>query len=358
MPGGYCASACDACDDGGICIETKTLRGSRCLVRCSQDADCRLDEGYLCSGGSCVLPNSTPISPRTCVVPGPAFDLAFSETAPVLPPAAIAIAKDRAVVVNGVDVAEPSDCAQDCRAATFAAGTTSYVAYSAAHGIRVRASSDRGKTWRPAVTASAGDFADLAIGSALHVVALQGDEHGLYGSAMHEILYTSSIDGARHFTAPVVVSRRDESIPFALANPAIALDDRRGWIYVTYARGDRSAIWDIVVAASKDKGATWSRSVIGDGCSMNLLPAIAVDGVTGNVHVAYYANAKYQHAVCLPGATRCTRKSAIGPATFSTTRYAPDSLGDRAGELAIEGRTLRATWRSAPDAWVTATAKL
>ena len=54
-------------------------------------------------------------------------------------------------------------------------------------------------------------------------------------------------------------------------------------------RGGRDATWDIVLATSKDSGATWKRTrLAGDGCAIHMVPNLALDATTGTLHVAYY----------------------------------------------------------------------
>lgn len=359
MPGGYCASTCEGCD--ATCVETRgvTPPAAYCLAACTDDAACRVDEGYLCDPAfhACVLPNSTPIVPRDhCPVGG---QDAFGVATPTGEMTIERVHDDPAVAA-----AQVGDCGACTDPGVVRRGANVVVAYTLAHGIRVRGSSDGGTNFRAAVTAVPGAYGDLAIGDrgSVHVVALDGSLHGAYGSAMHRIVYAGSRDGGRTFGPPVVVSGRDESIPFVLGNPMIALDERRGRLYVVYVRGDRSAVWDVVLATSKDRGVTWTRTTIGDGCALHALPAIAVDPTTGTVHVAYYVDQTFARTTCTPGATRCTRRGAIGPSAFTTARFGRDWLGQRASlEIDARARTIRATWVAPQDGIarvMTATAKL
>jgi hypothetical protein len=91
-PGGYCASACTACDEGA-CVPT-TRFGAVCMQRCTADIQCRAREGYVCDPQwhACVMPNALVISLKTCPPPKaiPVRDKAF--TAPVPLPARSPIA--------------------------------------------------------------------------------------------------------------------------------------------------------------------------------------------------------------------------------------------------------------------------
>jgi hypothetical protein len=231
-----------------------------------------------------------------------------------------------------------------------------YVAYSSdAIGTRVRSSRDSGATWSPATTALVGARGDLAAGAdgRIHVIAMRGGTGGAYGAAQHVLEYTVSTDGGRHFAAATTVSAREEIIPAYFANPTLAVDDRRGWIYVAYARGGRDAAWAIVLAASKDKGKTWSRThVLDDGCALAMVPSLAVDGATGNLHVTWYdtrdvAHGRYAHAICATGGVRCTDHGAIAsllPA-LGTGRYDAQWVGDSETLVIDERRRLlHAIW--------------
>lgn len=315
FPGGYCGAAtCDACD-GGVCVETRAPApvARRCLAACATDAECRVDEGYVCDPGfkACVLPNTTPIVPRSdCPKIGQsksAWSAPIAGELPAITGPAVTTA-ERGVRVEGVLV-----------------GTGDY-------GVALRA------------------------GGRLHAVAFDATPHGAYGSAMHAITYASSIDG-RTYSKPVRVSGDADSIPYYLANPVIAVDDRRKLIYVAYARGDRSAVWDLVIATSKDQGATWTRTVaVGDGCSLHALPALAVEPVSGTLHLGYYANGAYHHSTCGAGGVKCTRRGEIAPVAF-TTSIASGFLGTRSS-IVIRGKQLTATWLDPARGVLTSTAPL
>ncbi|MBA3821253.1 MAG: exo-alpha-sialidase [Deltaproteobacteria bacterium] len=235
-----------------------------------------------------------------------------------------------------------------------------YLTY-AAEGLRVRTSRDGGKTFGPARTALAGGHGSVTVGSdgRLHAVALDGSSLGGYGSANHRIQYTASTDGGRTFARPITISRRDEMLPFYFATPALAVDARRRWTYVVYVRGGHDAVWDLVLAASKDGGATWQRTRIGDApaCAIHLEPAVAVDPTTGRLHLAWYdsrgAPGRFAHASCGPGATKCTQLGRLNDVPFgalSTVRHGATWLG-AAQSLVIDDRrrTLHAVWTQPVD---------
>ncbi len=344
MPGGYCASGCEACPRDAACVETD--RGAECLAGCTTDDACRADEGYVCDPmwHACAIPNTTALVPRACPLPAGVSvrDPAFGSVA----------AAELPVVVAPTD---PLDCDEghSCGApAIAAAGKRVVVAYPAGGGLRVRASVDGGATFGPTVTPLVGDRGDIAIGGAIHAVVLVGTASGAYGSADHRLDYASSVDGGRTFSAPQTISGREESIPFFLAGPAIALDDRRGLIYVAYARGHRSGVWDIAIAVGKRTNGKlgWTRTHFGDDCAIHLLPTLAVEPLTGTLHVAWYdsrgEHGRFAHATCGVGATACKQRGAISEpfdVPLSTAHVGPLFLGDRAG-LTIAGKTIHATW--------------
>jgi len=211
-------------------------------------------------------------------------------------------------------------------------GEIIYVMYgSGRDGLRVRTSHDGGKTFATAVTALAGTYGNAAVGSdgRLHLVTLNGDDHGAYGSAQQQIEYTVSADKGATFAKAIVVSRRDELVPTYFANPSIAVDDRRKLVYVAYVRGGRDGVWDVVIATTKDAGKTWTRTTIGDGCSMHLVPNLALDPTTGTLHVAWYDTAgapgRFVHGSCPSGAAKCSVWGAIN--TEASEPFEPLSTG-------------------------------
>jgi len=381
------------------------------MASCTSDADCRRDEGYVCDldWHACSLPNLAAITPNHC--PGPALhDTAFADpepwatgTAPsgalratgfvalVTTPQGIAFAPDApAATGHDVVVARGASAAgqdryfaawRDSEAIELATSTDG-IAWSAphpiqaddgsplgrpllaagkgvvyamygegTHGLRVRTSHDNGATFVSTVTPLAGAYGNAVVDDTglLHVVTLNGDANGGYGSAMQTIEYVSSKDGET-FTAPLAISGRDELLPTYFANPSLAVDTRRKWLYFAYVRGGRDAIWEIVIAATHDGGKTWTRRTLGDGCAIELVPNLALDPVTGTLHVAYYDNAgatgRFVHATCTAGAAKCTPAAAINTQPFASLPLGqPSSLGDRES-LFIDAprRLLHALW--------------
>jgi hypothetical protein len=264
-----------------------------------------------------------------------------------------------------VAVHEPGDCsppARDCVGRPMLVlgpdparrgAQVMYLLY-AAQGLRVRASRDGGATFGPASTALAGSYGNAQVGfdGRLHVVAITGGPLGGYGSADQRIEYAVSRDGGATFTRPIAISIRDEIVPYFFANPSLALDGRRGWLYLAYTRGGRDGQWDLVIAATKDRGKTWKRTRIGDepACAIHFEPNLALDPTTGKLHVAWYDSRgnRYGHAVCPPGAASCTELGRINDAPFavlSAARSGASWLGDHQSLVVDERRrTVHAVW--------------
>jgi len=265
-----------------------------------------------------------------------------------------------------VAVHDPADCAEpegECLDKPMIAigpmprgvrGEAIYVMYAAeGGGLRVRGSHDGGATWGKPVTALAGIYGNAAVGAdgRLHVVTLNGGPMGAFGSAQQTVEYTVSADGGASFAKATRVSAPDEMIPFFFSNPSIAIDSRRGWLYVAYARGGRDAVWDVVLAATRDGGKTWLRKPLGDGCALHMVPNLAVDPSTGILHVAYYDSAgggRYTHAACAVGLAKCTVGGAINDKPFgavSTERHGSKWIGEYESLVVDDKRhVLHAVW--------------
>lgn len=238
-------------------------------------------------------------------------------------------------------------------------GEILYVMYAGGEaGLRVRASRDGGRTFAPTITALEGIYGTAAIGTdgRLHITTLDGGPMGAFGSAQQTVEYTVSGDGGATFAKAVTVSGRDEVIPFFFSNPSIAVDDQRRVIYVAYARGGRDAKWDIVVAATRDGGKTWTRTKIGDDCAIHMVPNLALDPTTGTLHVAWYdsdGGGRFAHATCPPGAATCTQWGAINSVPFaalSTVRHGSKWIGEYETLLIDnERRVLHAVWTQPVD---------
>ncbi len=402
VPGGYCTSACGpSCT--GACIESS--EGQICAKPCVQDSDCRGDEGYVCQRGLmtpvCIVPNFAPPAMKSCTGSTPARDAAFGESevlavdtspqrgasavlvddgtivaradarlarrGPALfavtdgPRIDLATSTDRgATWSTPVAVHDPGDCAEQgasCleHANVVAGKDRVFVLYGAGtNGLRVRTSRD-GTTFTTGPLALIGSYGNAVVTSdgKLHVMAMNGSALGAFGSAMQRIEYAMSSDGGETFTAPSPVSGGEDVLAYNASNPSLAVDDRRKLIYAAYTLGGRYDAWQIMLAVSKDGGATWKRSrLTTSNCAMHLLPNLVVDPATGTLHVAYYdtegAPGRFVHATCGIGATKCKVAGAINTTPFaglSLSRGASTWPGDYAS-LVVDGkrRALHAVW--------------
>lgn len=351
------------------------------------DSECRVGEGYVCDPvwHACLVPNAAVIVPKQCASVTP-HDAKFVEqwTRDGVEPSAV-LDKSGSVIVasqrplardatgtvygtwvsdgqvmlatstDGVRWSDPEPIATAERPNLVFGGDTLYLMYGS-DGLRVRASRDRGKTFDEGHVATIGTYGNAVYaGGALHIVTINGNVFGAFGSAQQTIEYTKG-------EQPVVVSGRDELLPYYFANPSITVDVRRKAIYVAYVRGGRDAVWEIVLATSKDLGVTWKRQVVaGGGCAIHMVPTIALDDVTGAVHVAYYEGnpGNFVHAACTNGKCKVTGAINAAPFTVSTARSAPKFVGDRAALLVdSRRRVLHALWTEPGGHIHYATAKL
>ena len=374
------------------------------MASCAGDADCRAGEGYVCDAAwkACVMPNTAAIVPRTCpAARGIGRDPQFAPTAALFDAhqsSSVIAADGRLVSVhagtfgaaardpwlardattfyatwsdNGVQLATSKDAVTwsaptaidpcvDCKSIVVASGGAVHVMF-ANEGMRLRTSRDAGKTFGAASTILAGGHGNATVGAdgRVHAVALDGGPLGAFGSANQRIQYSVMRAPGAGFGKPITVSRRDEMLPFYFANPAIAVDSRRKWIYIAYVRGGRDAIWDIMLAASKDGGATWTRTRIGDdpACAIHMVPNLALDPTTGTLHLAWYDSRgdkpRFAHASCTVGLAKCTQLGRINDVAFSTLTTVRNNatwVGDYETLLVDDKRrVLHAVWTQPVD---------
>ncbi len=252
----------------------------------------------------------------------------------------------------------------DCSRPAIATGSLGqrhllYVAYPASDGIRVRASADGGTSFGPPITALPGSRASLAVSGdgVLHVVALRGSGRGSYGAGDHEILYTTSSDGGRSFLRrPLSISRSGERVPFYFGTPRIEVDSARRWVYVAYVRGGRDGKWDLVIAATKDKGKTWVRKQLGNelACAAtNLAVQLALDPTTGVLHLGWYDSRgnRFAHGVCADGLRWCRQLGRINDTPFAGLSLARHGslAASESTAIVVDGkrRALHAVWSQA-----------
>ncbi len=270
--------------------------------------------------------------------------------------------RDDGVTTSQGDVDTADDCVDHgCdRPRVLVVGAVVHVLYAAGDSVRVRTSRDGGATFGASAIVARGRRYDAALGrdGRLHVVSITGDATtGAFGSADRGVDY-ASLGAGEPMPRRAAVHRRGEMLPWAHATPAIALDARRRWIYAAYVRGGRDAVWDLVIAASKDGGATWRRTRIGDtpACAMYALPRLAVDPTTGDVHASWYDSSdggRLAHARCTPGARGCVQMGAINDvpfAAFTLSRESGATLGDAHALIVDDARRrLHAVWTQPID---------
>jgi hypothetical protein len=255
---------------------------------------------------------------------------------------------DKPMIVSGPD---PQKLAADIIYALYGSGDG---------GLRVRASRDRGKSFGAPVTALVGSHGAATVDGrgTLHVATSSGSALGTFGSAQQTVEYASSANGGASFSRPVRVSGFEETLPFYFSNPSIAVDTQRKLLYVAYVRGGRDAKWEIVLAVSKDAGATWKRQKLaGDGCAIHMVPTLALDSTTGTLHAAYYDTegqpGRFVHASCAAGGTKCKVLGAINTVPFaalSTGRHSHTWIGDYQSLIVdAKRRTLHAAWAQVVD---------
>lgn len=223
-------------------------------------------------------------------------------------------------------------------------------------GMRMRSSLDGGKTWDAPVTVIEGGYGDVAIDGKgrVHVAVAMSSSRGAaaWGSKDNTVAYTVSADG-KTFGKPITVSAPGESIPFFFVNPTLAIDDRRGWIYVAYVAGTPDAKWDVVLAATKDGGKTWKRTKVNDDptCANHMIPSLAIDPDTGTLHVTFLENrgggGHLAYASCKPAGGACAPSVRVSPdmAAYELVRHSSKWLGEYSAlVLDPKRKVLHAVW--------------
>jgi hypothetical protein len=223
-------------------------------------------------------------------------------------------------------------------------------------GMRMRTSLDGGTTWDAPITATEGAYGDVAIDGKgrVHIAVVMSESGGVraWGSADNTIAYSVSTDG-KTFGKPLTVSAPGELVPAFFVNPTIAVDDRRGWIYVAYAAGTPDGTWDIRLAATRDGGKTWTRLKVNDDptCANHMVPNLALDPADGTLHVTFYENrggaGHLAYTTCKPAGGACAPVTRVSPdmAAYELVRHSSMWLGEYASlVLDPKRKQLHAVW--------------
>jgi hypothetical protein len=211
-------------------------------------------------------------------------------------------------------------------------------------GMRVVRSGDGGATFSPATTVGELDYGSVTVdrSGVLHVAAGDGGSH---------VYYARSDDQGKSFTVKPVTDA-GEAVPMFFSNPQVLSDPGQGVVYVVYPRGGPDGRWDVILATSKDRGATWTKHKVNDDapCANHATPMATLDGATGEVHVTWIENRTGQgalvHARCAPLGGRCAPNDTVSStpfASYALVRHSPKWMGEY-GALFAGGRSLTAVW--------------
>jgi hypothetical protein len=231
-----------------------------------------------------------------------------------------------------------------------------YVAYwsEVTEATKLVRSSDGGRTFSKSVTVGPGGYGDLEVGADGDVHAVYTRETGeekpppdKYGDVRRTVEYAVSRDGGRSFEKPRTVSAEGDSIPMFFSNPQVAADAKRKLVYVVYPRGTPDGRWEVVLATSKDGGASWSRVKVNDDqpCASHMKPTLALRPGTGELHVVWTEDRSGKgglaYAVCAPGGATCSANEAVNDqpfASYGLGRHTAHWLGEYDAILVDEKR--------------------
>ncbi len=325
-PGGLCTSFCGAdgvaCD--GVCT-TSSRAGNLCLAGCQGDADCRIDEGYVCDPiwKACALPGLLAPIPPTCRPSPPLERGAFGASerlSTTASPGLYQFEPSAAVTTDGTLVALYS--------ARRSQGQPSQLAAA-------RISADGQRSYDLAVPSSKTSHFDpwLAAGrdGQVHAVWLAFDN--TRAPEVGAIIgYARSRDGGASWTTPAPVHDAAGDCPAGtlgcLDKPMVAVGPDVGGsrrrpagevVYVGYSSTVRDGMR---VVASRDGGTTWSSSVT------------ATPGIYGDLEVDATGAV---HAVALDGGPAGGPTSADNKVSYAVSRdggtsFSPPSVVSRPGE--------------------------
>lgn len=211
------------------------------------------------------------------------------------------------------------------------------------------------------VKAGNGAYGDveLAQSGKLHLVFVSARDSkdsspDRFGDLRNAVFHTRSDDGGRTFSAPAPVSTTRQAVPFFFSNPQVRADEDRGFLYVVYPSGPADGRWNIILAASRDQGQTWTQVRVNDDppCANHMTPRAALDPRTGILHVTWLENRSGRgalaYAACQPGGARCGPNEQVSETPFASytfERHLPAWLAEY-GALVVdpERSTLHAVW--------------
>lgn len=229
----------------------------------------------------------------------------------------------------------------------------------AANGARCRRSLDGGATFLRSVAVSRGSYGDVRLDARgrVHFVATVPaagpNSPDWFGATTNRVSYARSDDGGVTFRTISTVSAEGESVPVYFSNAQVVRDEARGRTHVVYPAGQGVA-WNIVVATSRDDGATWTRITANDDapCAAHLTPTAALDPTTGALHLLWHENRDGRGAAvwtrCDPDAPRCAPNERVSEAPFAAfalIRQSPRWLGEYQALLVDDARRrIHALW--------------
>jgi hypothetical protein len=264
---------------------------------------------------------------------------------------------------------DPADCAQTdgcLDKPMIAAGSqpdapteSLLVLCYATNGLRCRRSINGGTSFARSVAAAPGIYGDLRIDGrgrvhvAVTVPSGGPTSAGWFGSAQNRVVYVRSDNGGVSYRTVSTASAEGERVPMYFSNPQVLRDETRALTHVIYPAGDGVA-WNIIVATSRDDGATWTRITANDDapCATHMTPTAALDATTGAVHLLWLDNRDGRGAAvwtrCEPGASRCAPNERVSDAPFASfalVRQSPRWPGEYHALLVDAARRrLHALW--------------
>jgi hypothetical protein len=258
----------------------------------------------------------------------------------------------------------PKDCpegARGCLDKPMVAATKDglVVSYCAADGLKAVSGPVSSFAPQESVLVDDGCFGGVAAGlsNIVYQSYIMGTSKERYGNTDTWVSIAKSVDGGKHFAKGQRVSRTDDPVPFFFSNPQVLMEEAAGTLYVAYPRGLPDAKWDIILATSRDQGATFKYTQVNDdaSCATHMTPHLALDPKTSKVHVTWLDNrdghGALAYSTCsapVGGEVKCSANERVSDtpfAKFSLERNLPAWLSEY-GALLVdpERRLLHAIW--------------